>query len=138
VLGAIAYVAYRKANRRNRVSRQNSPETDAVMWFLGGVLVFWPVALAYALHESLNLENKKKYWVMFNVTGFLLMTLIPLGWEVYFLYGFVAAVVVISVAVWSSEDSTPKENTSYLNQDVLARGNNVSFRQWLRRCGKSN
>jgi hypothetical protein len=33
------------------------------------------------------------------------MTLIPLGWEVYFLYGFVAAVVVIFIAIWSSEDS---------------------------------
>ena len=105
MLGAIAYVAYRKAKRRNRVRRESSPETDAAMWFLGGVLVFWPVALAYALHESLNLENKKKYWVMFNVTGFLLMTLIPLGWEVYFLYGFVAAVVVVSIAAWNSEDS---------------------------------
>jgi hypothetical protein len=100
LLGAIAYVAYRKAKRRNRVTRQNSPETDAVMWFLGGVLVFWPVALAYALHESLSLESKKKYWVMFNVTGFLLMTLIPLGWEIYFLYGFIAAVTVIAMAVW--------------------------------------
>ena len=64
MLGAIAYVAYRKAKRRNRVTRQNSPATDATMWFLGAVLVFWPVALAYALHESLSLEKKKKYWVM--------------------------------------------------------------------------
>ena len=95
MLGAIAYVAYRKAKRRNRVTRQNSPETDAIMGFLGAVLVFWPVALAYALHESLTLENKKKYWVMFNVTGFLLMTLIPLGWEVYFLYGFVGVVAFL-------------------------------------------
>ncbi len=68
-------------------------------------MLFWPIALAYALHESLNLENKRKYWAMFNVTGFLLMTLIPLGWEVYFLYGFVAAVVVLSIAAWNSEDS---------------------------------
>jgi len=29
------------------------------------------------------------------------MTLIPLGWEVYFLYGFVASVVALFVAVWS-------------------------------------
>ena len=87
------------------MSRESSPETDAAMWFLGGVLLFWPIALAYALHESLNLENKRKYWVMFNVTGFLLLTLIPLGWEVYFLYGFVAAVVVVSIAAWNSEDS---------------------------------
>lgn len=105
MLGAIAYVAYRKTKRRNRVSRESSPETDAVMWLLGGVLLFWPIALAYALHESLNLENKRKYWVMFNVTGFLLMTLIPLGWEVYFLYGFVAAVAIVSLAAWSSEGS---------------------------------
>jgi hypothetical protein len=86
------------------VSRESSPETDAAMWFLSGVLLFWPIALAYALHEKLNLDNKRKYWVMFNVTGFLLMTLIPLGWEVYFLYGFVAALVVIGMAVWT-EDS---------------------------------
>ena len=87
------------------MSRESSAETDAVMWFLGGVLLFWPIAMAYALHESLNLENKRKYWVMFTITGFLLMTLIPLGWEVYFLYGFVAAVVVVSIAAWNSEDS---------------------------------
>ena len=105
MLGAIAYVAYRRAKRKTKVSRQSGPETDAVMWMLGGVLLFWPIALAYALHESLTLENKRKYWVMFNVTGFLLMTLIPLGWEVYFLYGFVAAVVVVSSAAWNSEDS---------------------------------
>jgi len=95
------------------VSRQNSPETDATMWFLGGVLVFWPVALAYALHESLNLEKKKKYWVMFNVTGFLLMTLIPLGWEVYFLYGFVASAVVVSIAAFNSEDSFDDRESSW-------------------------
>ena len=77
------------------MSRELSPETDAVMWMLGGILLFWPSALAYALHESLNLENKRKYRVMFNVTGFLLMTLIPLGWEVYFLYGFVGVVITI-------------------------------------------
>jgi hypothetical protein len=116
LLGAIAYVAYRKAKRRNRVSRISSPETDAVMWFLGGVLLFWPIALAYALHESLNLEKKRKYWIMFNITGFLLMTLIPLGWEVYFLYGFVAAVVVIGLAVWAG-DSEEAQNHSYLSKD---------------------
>ena len=103
MLGAIAYVAYRRAKRQNRVSRESSPETDAAMWFLGGVLLFWPIALAYALHESLNLENKRKYWVMINVTGFLLMTLIPLGWEVYFLYGFVAAVTVLLIAIWDNQ-----------------------------------
>lgn len=105
MLGAIAYVAYRRARSKNRVSREVSPETDAVMWLLGGILLFWPLALAYALHESLKIENKRKYWVMFNVTGFLLMTLIPLGWEVYFLYGFIAAAAVVSTAAWSSEDS---------------------------------
>lgn len=96
------------------MSRESSPETDAVMWFLGGVLLFWPIALAYALHESLNLENKKRYWVMFNVTGFLLMTLIPLGWEVYFLYGFVAAVVAIGMAVLA-DDFESEPNRSYLD-----------------------
>jgi hypothetical protein len=121
LLGAIAYVGYRRAKRRTRVSRQNSPETDAIMLLLGGVLLLWPIALAYALHEWLTIENKKKYWVMFNVTGFLMMTLIPLGWEVYFLYGFVATVVVLFVAIWS-EDSDLQQNPSYLNQDVLARG----------------
>ena len=80
------------------MSKRDSPETDAIMLLLGGVLLFWPVALAYALHERLTIENRKKYWVMFNVTGFLLMTLIPLGWEVYFLYGFVAAVVTVFIA----------------------------------------
>jgi hypothetical protein len=29
MLGAIAYVAYRKAKRKNRVSKVSSPETDA-------------------------------------------------------------------------------------------------------------
>ncbi len=77
------------------MSRQSSPETDAAMWLLGGILVFWPIALAYVLNEKLPLENKPKYWTIFNLTGFLLMTLIPLGWEVYFLYGFVAAVAAI-------------------------------------------
>ena len=98
------------------MSRQSSPETDAVMWFLGGVLVLWPIALAYALHESLKLERKRKYWVMFNVTGFLLMTLIPLGWEVYFLYGFLAAVVVIGITVWA-EDSKSAQISSYLSDN---------------------
>lgn len=103
MLGAIAYVAYRKAKRRNRVSRESNPETDAEMWMLVGILLFWPIALAYALHESLNLENKRKYWVMFNVTGCLLMTLIPLGWGVYFLYGFIGAIVVVLISTWSDE-----------------------------------
>jgi hypothetical protein len=103
VLGAIAYVAYRKAKRKNRISRQSSPETDAAMWLLGGILVFWPIALAYVLNEELPLENKPKCWTVFNLTGFLLMTLIPLGWEVYFVYGFVAAVVALFMAVWSEE-----------------------------------
>jgi hypothetical protein len=35
--------------------------------------------------------------------GILLLTLIPLGWEVYFLYGFVAAVVAIFMAVWAED-----------------------------------
>jgi len=99
LLGAIAYVAYRRAKRRSRVRTESSPETDAVMWLLGGILVFWPIALAWLIHEYVNLENKKKYWMMFNITGFLLMTLVPLGWEVYFLYGFVAAVAAIFIAI---------------------------------------
>jgi len=99
VLGAIAYVAYRKAKRRNRVSRQSSPETDATMWFLGGILVFWPIALAWVIHEGLQVQNKTKYWLMALTPGILLLTLIPLGWEVYFLYGFVAAATAILAAV---------------------------------------
>jgi hypothetical protein len=100
VLGAIAYVAYRKAKRKNRVSRQSSPETDAVMWILGGILVFWPIALAWVIHEGLQVQNKTKYWLMAISPGILLITLIPLGWEVYFLYGFVAAATSILTAVW--------------------------------------
>ncbi len=100
MLGAIAYVAYRKAKRKTRVSRQSSPETDATMWFLGGVLVFWPIALAWVIHDGLKVQNKTKYWLMALAPGILLLTLIPLGWEIYFLYGFVAAVVAIFMAVW--------------------------------------
>ncbi len=100
MLGAIAYVAYRKAKRKNRVSRQSSPETDAVMWILGGILVFWPIALAWVIHEGLQVQNKTKYWLMAISPGILLITLIPLGWEVYFLYGFVAAATSILTAVW--------------------------------------
>ena len=99
MLGAIAYVAYRKAKRRNRVSRQSSPETDATMWFLGGILVFWPIALAWVIHDGLQVQNKTKYWLMALTPGILLLTLIPLGWEVYFLYGFVAAATAILAAV---------------------------------------
>ncbi len=101
MLGAIAYVAYRKAKRRNRVSRQSSPETDAVMWFLGGVLVFWPIALAWVIHEGLQVQNKTKYWFMALTPGILFLTLIPLGWELYFVYGVVAAVVAVFMAVWA-------------------------------------
>jgi hypothetical protein len=99
VLGAIAYVAYRKAKRKNRVSRQSSPETDAVMWLLGAILVFWPIALAWVIHEGLQVQNKTKYWFVALTPGILLLTLIPLGWEVYFLYGFVAAVVTVWTAI---------------------------------------
>ena len=93
MLAAIAYVAYRKAKRRSRVSQESSPETDAAMMLLGGILLFWPVALSWLVHEYSNSENKRKYWMMLNINGFLLMTLNPLGWEVYFLYGFGAAVI---------------------------------------------
>jgi O-antigen/teichoic acid export membrane protein len=99
VLGAIAYVAYRKAKRKNRVSRQSSPETDAVMWLLGAILVFFPIALAWVIHEGLQVQNKTKYWFVALTPGILLLTLIPLGWEVYFLYGFVAAVVTVWTAI---------------------------------------
>jgi hypothetical protein len=102
VLGAIAYVAYRKAKRKNRISRQSSPETDAAMWLLGGILVFWPIALAWVIHEYVNVKNKKKYWLMFIINGFLLMTLVPLGWEVYFLYGFLTCVVAIFIGSWDT------------------------------------
>ena len=100
MLGAIAYVAYRKAKRKNRMSRQSSSETDAVMWALGGILVFWPIALAWLIHEGLQVQNKAKYWLMALTPGILLLTLIPLGWEVYFLYGFVAAATAILAAVF--------------------------------------
>jgi hypothetical protein len=103
LLGAIAYVAYRKAKRRNRVSRESSPETDAAMMLLGSILLFWPIALSWLIHEYSKAENKRKYWMMFNVIGFLLMTLVPLGWEVYFLYGFVAAVAALWAAIWDED-----------------------------------
>jgi hypothetical protein len=112
VLGAIAYVAYRKAKRKNRVSRQSSPETDAVMWLIGGILVFWPIALAWVIHEGLQVNNKTKYWLMTLTPGFLLLTLIPLGREVYFLYGFVGSVVAIGITVWT-EDFKKSKNSSY-------------------------
>jgi hypothetical protein len=103
LLGAIAYVAYRRAKRAGRQRVESSPETDAVMWLLGGILVFWPIALAWVIHEYVNVENKKKCWMMFNIIGFLLMTLVPLGWEVYFLYGFVAAVAALWAAIWDED-----------------------------------
>jgi hypothetical protein len=105
MLGAIAYVAYRKVKRRSRVSRESSPETDAAMMLLGSILLFWPIALSWLIHEYSNAENKRKYWMMFNINGFLLMTLIPLGWEVYFLYGFVASVVAMFLGVWADSDT---------------------------------
>ena len=73
------------------------------MWLLGGILVFWPIALAWVIHECVNVENKKKYWMIFNINGFLLMTLVPLGWEVYFLYGFVASVAAVWAAIWDED-----------------------------------
>jgi len=100
MLGAIAYVAYRKAKRKNRVARVSSPETDAIMLLFGAILLLWPIAIATAIYRYLDLGKKKKYWMMLNVNGFLLMTLIPLGWEVYFLYGFVVMAVAMAMAVW--------------------------------------
>ena len=103
MLGAIAYVAYRKAKRRNRVSRESSPETAAAMMLLGSILLFWPIALSWLINEYSNAENKRKYWMKFNINGFLLLTLFPLGWEVYFLYGFAAAVVALFMGVLPDE-----------------------------------
>jgi hypothetical protein len=100
MLGAIAYVAYRKAKRKNRVARESSPETDAIMLLFGAILLLWPIAIATAIYRYLDLGKKNKYWMMFGVNGFLLMTLIPLGWEVYFLYGIVVMVVAMAMAVW--------------------------------------
>jgi hypothetical protein len=87
------------------VNRESSPETDAAMMLLGSILLFWPVALSWLIHEYSNTENKRKYWMMFNINGFLLMTLIPLGGEVYFLYGFVAFVVALFMGVWAEPDT---------------------------------
>lgn len=98
MLGAIAYVAYRIAKRAGRQPVDPDPETDAIMWLLGGILVFWPIALAWVIHESLNTQDKTKYWLMAISPGILLLTLIPLGWEVYFLFGFVAAATTVSAA----------------------------------------
>ena len=103
MLGAIAYVAYRRAKRRSRVRTESSPETDAVMWLLGGILVFWPIALAWVIHDGLQVQNKTKYWLMSLTPGILLLTLIPLGWEVYFLYGFVAAATAIFGTLWKED-----------------------------------
>ena len=105
MLGAIAYVAYRKAKRKSRVSRQSSPETDAIMWFLGGILVFWPIALAWVIHEGLQVKDKTKYWLMALVPGILLLSLIPLGWELYFVYGFVAAATTVTIAAMQDEEA---------------------------------
>ncbi len=87
------------------MSRESSPETDATMMLLGSILLFWPVALSWLIHEYSNAENKRKYWMIFNINGFLLMTLIPLGWEVYFLYGFVASGVALFMGVWADHDT---------------------------------
>lgn len=65
--------------------------------------MFWPIALAWVIHEYVNVENKKKYWMIFNIIGFLLMTLVLLGWEVYFLYGFVASVAALWAAIWDED-----------------------------------
>jgi O-antigen/teichoic acid export membrane protein len=105
VLGAIAYVAYRKAKRKSRVRRQSSPETDAVMWLLGATLVFWPIALAWVIHEGLQVKDKTKYWLMALVPGIVLLTLIPLGWELYFVYGFVAAATTVTIAAMEDEEA---------------------------------
>ena len=73
------------------------------MWLLGGILVFWPIALAWVIHEGLQVQNKTKYWLMGLAPGILLLTLIPLGWEVYFVYGFVAAATTVTIAAMQDE-----------------------------------
>lgn len=85
------------------MSRQNSPETDAAMWLLGAVLVFWPIAMVYGIHEGLNVSDRLKYWLIPLLPGLLLSTLFFLGWEVYFLYGFVAVIVFLCFALWDQE-----------------------------------
>ena len=87
------------------MSRQSSPETDAVMWLLGAILVFWPIALAWVIHEGLQVKDKTKYWLMALAPGILLITLIPLGWELYFVYGFVAAATTITIAAMQDEEA---------------------------------
>ena len=84
---------------------ESSPETDAIMWLLGGILVFWPIALAWVIHEGLKLQDKTKYWLMAIAPGVLMLTLIPLGWELYFVYGFVAAATTVTVAAMQDEES---------------------------------
>ena len=82
---------------------ESGPETDTVIWLQGGILVLWPIALAWIIHEYVNVEDKKKHWMVFNITGFLLMTSVPLGWEVYFLYGFAVAVAVTITQIWNEK-----------------------------------
>jgi hypothetical protein len=85
------------------MSRQSSPETDAAMWLLGSILVFWPIALAWVIHEGFQIQNKTKSWLMALTPGILLLTLIPLGWEVYFVYGFAAAATTVTIAAMQDE-----------------------------------
>ncbi len=91
------------------MSRESSPETDAAMMLLGSILLFWPAALSWLIHEYSKGKNKRKYWMMFNINGFLLVSLIPLGWEVYFLYGLVASVVALFMGVWAEPAKSFRE-----------------------------
>ena len=65
--------------------------------------MFWPIALAWVVHEGLKAQDKTKYLLMALTPGILLLTLIPLGWEVYFVYGFVAAATTVTVAAMQDE-----------------------------------
>jgi hypothetical protein len=74
------------------------------VWLLGGILVFWPIALAWIIHEVLKVQDKTKYWLMALAPGVLLLTLIPLGWEVYFLHGFWVLVLILLIQERKNKD----------------------------------
>lgn len=104
MLGAIAYVAYRRAKRANRVRCEPDQQTDAIMAIFGGIFLLWPIAITVAIYRYLDIEKKRKYWLMLNIPGFFLMTLVPLGWEVYFLYGLAVMIIAMGILVWVNED----------------------------------
>lgn len=67
------------------------------MLLIGGILVFWPISLAWVIQEGPQVANKNKYWLMALAPGLFLLTLIPPGWEVYFVYGFVATAAAMCI-----------------------------------------